>query len=170
MELWDLYNADRQIIGEHARGVPLPEGGYHLVVHVWIRNSAGRYLISQRAASRRSYPLKWECPGGSVLKGEDSLAGALRETREEVGVDLDPARGKIVFSRLRGEIDGRRFNDIMDVWLFRYDGPVDLARATTDEVAQVKWMTRAEIEAGFARGDMVPTLRYFIAEDAPLFD
>ena len=153
---------------EHARGVPLPEGGYHLVVHVWIRNSAGRYLISQRAASRRSYPLQWECPGGSVLKGEDSLAGALRETREEVGVDLDPARGKIVFSRLRGEIGGRRFNDIMDVWLFSSDGPIALDRATTDEVAQARWMTRAEIARCFARGDMVDTLGYFL-DQASLF-
>ena len=161
-ELWDLYDADRRIIGTHTRGVPLPEGGYHLAVHVWIQNSAGQYLISQRAASRRSYPLKWECPGGSVLKGEDSLAGALRETKEEVGVELDPARGRIVFSRRRDEIDGKRFNDFMDVWLFTYDGLVDLSRATTDEVAQVKWLTRPEIESAFARGDMVETLGYFL--------
>ena len=165
-ELWDLYNADREIIGEHARGVPLPENGYHLAVHVWIRNSAGEYLVSQRAASRRSYPLKWECPGGSVLKGEDSLAGALRETKEEVGVDLDPARGRVVLSRRRDEIDGRRFNDFMDVWLFSYDGPIELDKATTDEVAQAKWMTREEIEAAFARGDMVETLGYFLTDAA----
>ena len=59
--------------------------GYHLVVHVWIRNSKGEYLISQRSANRPTYPLMWECVGGSVVKGEDSLQGAIREAKEEVG-------------------------------------------------------------------------------------
>lgn len=34
----------------------------------------------------------WECVGGSVIKGEDSLQGALREAKEEVGVDLLPKK------------------------------------------------------------------------------
>lgn len=33
----------------------------------------------------------WECVGGLIVKGEDSLQGALRETKEEVGVDLGNA-------------------------------------------------------------------------------
>ena len=46
---------------------------------MWIRNSKGQYLISQRSANRPTYPLMWECVGGSVVKGEDSLQGAIRE-------------------------------------------------------------------------------------------
>ena len=148
MEIWDLYDAGRRIIGEHVRGEPLPGGGYHLVVHVWIRSGEGRYLIAQRAASRPTYPLQWECPGGSALKGESSLEAALREVREEVGVELDPARGQVVCTKVRGVEDGRQFNDILDVWLFRWDGEIDLSRATTDEV-----------EALLADGRMVDTLR-----------
>ena len=80
MELWDLYDANRRKTGQdHVRGEVIPAGCYHLVVHVWIRNSAGQYLISQRSASRKSFPLMWETVGGSVLKGEDSLAAAVRE-------------------------------------------------------------------------------------------
>ena len=36
----------------------------------------------------------WECVGGSVVKGEDSLQGAVRETKEEVGIDLNPESGQ----------------------------------------------------------------------------
>ena len=83
-EIWDLYNENRELLGkEHVRGVQLPIDGYHLVVHVWIRNSKGEYLISQRSANRPTYPLMWECVGGSVVKGEDSLLGAIREAKEE---------------------------------------------------------------------------------------
>ncbi len=71
--------------GKIIRGEEVPHGYYHLVVHIWIRNSKGEYLISQRSADRPTCPLMWECVGGSVIKGEDSLTGALRETREEVG-------------------------------------------------------------------------------------
>ena len=33
----------------------------------------------------------WKCVGGSVVKGEDSLLGAIREAKEEVGIDLSNA-------------------------------------------------------------------------------
>ena len=73
-EIWDLYDENRELLGkDHVRGEQLPIGGYHLVVHVWIRNSKGEYLISQRSANRPTFPLVWECVDGSVVKGEDSL-------------------------------------------------------------------------------------------------
>lgn len=165
MELWDLYDENRNLTGRyHVRGEPIPDGFYHLGIHVWIKNSKGEYLISQRAANKHPYPLKWECQGGSVLKGENSLQGALREVEEEVGVDLDPNDGRIVFSRLRSVINGRKFNDIMDVWLFSFDGVASLEMATTDEVAQVKWMNVEEIKELFDKGEFVETLDYFFEE------
>lgn len=162
MEVWDLYNERRERTGRsHIRGDAIPEGLYHLVVHVWIRNRKGEYLISQRSADRPMLPLKWECVGGSVVKGENSLTGTLRETREEVGLQLLPERGKLVFSTVGRIVNGVRFSDILDVWLFSYDGPVTLENATTDEVAQVRWMNRAQIKDLFDRGELVHTLGYF---------
>ena len=58
-------------------------------------------------------------------------------------------------------MNGERFADILDVWLFEYDGPVDLAQATTSEVAQAKWLTRAQIKELFDTGALVQTLEYF---------
>ena len=165
MEIWDLYTADRELTGKtHVRGEALPEDGYHLVVHVWITDGKGKYLMSKRAANRPTFPLMWECVGGSVLAGESSMLGALRETKEEVGVDLIPENGKVVYSKTRGFIGGKKFNDIMDVWLFHYDGEVSLAEATTDEVAEVRWMTREDILKIYASGELVPTLEYFFTE------
>lgn len=162
MEIWDLYTKNRELTGKsHFRGEELPEDGYHLVVHVWIKNSKGKYLISQRSANRPTFPLMWECVGGSVLKGESSLQGAVREVKEEVGIDIEASKGKIVFSKTRGIIDGEKFNDIMDVWLFEYDGEVELSKATTDEVAQVKWLTREQIKNLQDKNQLVHTLHYF---------
>lgn len=162
MELWDLYNENRELVGEeHIRGNDLPDDCYHLVVHVWIKNAKGEFLISQRSADRKNFPLMWECVGGSVLKGEDSLSGALREVKEEVGIDLSADRGKILFTKIRKTIDGKKFNDILDVWLFEYDGDITLENATTNEVAQAKWMNKGEIAALFKNHLLVGTLSYF---------
>ena len=161
MELWDLYNENRELIGcDHIRGEEIPQGCYHLVVHVWIRNGKGEYLLSQRSADRPSFPLMWECVGGSVLKGEDSLTGAIREVQEEVGVLLSAKRGTLVKSVVREELNGVPFRDILDVWLFEYDGPVTLEQATTQEVAQTAWMTKTEIHQLLDDGKLVQTLTY----------
>lgn len=162
MEIWDLYNEHRELTGrDHIRGEKVPQGFYHLVVHIWIRNSKGEYLISQRSADRPAYPLMWECVGGSITKGEDSLTGALRETKEEVGLTLSPEVGKLVYSVVGRVVNGVKFTDIVDVWLFEYDGPVSLEQATTKEVAQTVWMSREQIRELFDTGKMVHTLNYF---------
>ena len=166
MEIWELMNENREPLGrEHVRGEKLPEGCYHLVVHVWLRNSKGEYMISRRSPDRPTFPLMWECVGGSVVKGEDSLIGAIREVKEEVGVDLTAEQGKLLFSRVRGTIDGVYFGDILDVWIFDYDGPSCLDRATTREVSQVEWMTKAQIRQLYDAGQLVPTLSYFFHRD-----
>ena len=162
IEIWDLYDKDGNTTGlSHVRGVPIPDGYYHLAVHIWIKNAQGQYLIAQRAETKDTNPLKWECQGGSVLKGENSLQGALREVKEEVGIDLNPECGQVVFSKRRDIVNGKRFNDLMDVWVFDYDGEVNLKNATTDEVAAIKWMWPDEITEMFNSGEMVDTLGYF---------
>ena len=102
--------------------------------------------------------------GGSVVKGEDSLLGAIREAKEEVGVDLMPGNGQVLFTKTRKIIDGKIYNDIMDVWLFEYDGEVDLGNATTEEVAQIAWMNREQIKELFDANMFVETLEYFFTE------
>ncbi len=167
IEIWDLYNEQRHLTGrDHIRGEEIPHGYYHLVVHVWIRNSKGEYLISQRSADRPAHPLKWECVGGSALKGEDSLAAALRETQEEIGLVLSPNNGKIVSSVVGRMVNGVRFSDIVDVWLFEYDGPVDLSKATTAEVAQIAWLNKGQIKELFDDKEFVDTLGYIFETSA----
>ena len=162
MELWDLYNERRELLHQdHVRGQALPPGAYHLVVHIWIQNSNGQFLMSQRAADRAHDALKWECTGGSVLKGENSYAGAIREVREELGIDLSAVAGELVFSEVRERMHGVRFADILDVYRFHYNKEADLRHAEPREVAQTKWMTTEQIRALYDNGEMVGSLYYF---------
>jgi len=168
MEIWDLYTENRKYTGKtHIRGNTIPDGYYHLVVHVWIRNSRGEYLISQRSASRPTFPLMWETVGGSVVAGEDSLAGAIREAKEEVGIELMPEKGRMLCTKVRSIINGKAYQDIMDVWLFQYDGEISLSNAVSDEVAQCRWMRPPQIKALLDSGELVESLRYFFTDVNP---
>ena len=172
MEIWDLYDLDNNIIGEHIRGTDMPENGYHLVVHIWIRNSDGMYLMTRRSATKKTYPLAWECVGGSVLKGEKSLDAAIREVYEEVGIVLRPEQGRKVMTRIRDLAGGRRVNDINDVYIFEYDGDIPLSEATTDEVDRARWMSRDEILELYRTGQMVEVIKdlsYFTENKDGLF-
>ena len=91
----------------------MPEGDYHLSVHVWIQNSRGEFLNTKRSPNK-GYPNMWESTGGSALAGDDSLTAALREVKEETGLLLKPERGHILH-QYAGE------DCHTDVWLFETD-------------------------------------------------
>ena len=91
-EYWDIYDADRiKTNRKHLRGEPIADGDYHLVVNIWIYNSQGKVLLTQRHPDI-PFPLKWACTGGSARAGEDTLTAAIRETREEIGQILHDRR------------------------------------------------------------------------------
>ena len=157
MELWDILDENRNKTGRTVqRGKPMKQDEYHLVVHVWIRNSKGEYLISKRTPNK-TYPNKWETTGGSAIVGDDSLQAALREVKEELGVDLSTSKGKCVFSLKRQH---RNFPDFLDVWLFKEDVDISKVVYQPEEVCDAKWATEEEIYSMIDNGEFVDVFTY----------
>ena len=95
--LMDILDQNRNKTGRITeRSIPMKKGEYHLAVSVWIKNDAGEFLISKRSPMKRISPNMWETTGGVVMSGEDSLSAALREVREELGIELSAENGRIV--------------------------------------------------------------------------
>lgn len=154
-EQWDIYDFRRKKTGRTLkRGERMRADEYHLVVQVWIRGSRGEWLISRRAPGK-SEPLKWEPTGGSVLAGEESLEGALREAREELGVALDPGRG-VLFCSARRERFTWANPGFLDVWVFDHDGDISDVRLQPEETCGAMWATEREIRRMIAQGRFVP--------------
>ncbi len=156
MERWDIYDKDRHLTGRtHVRGTPLAPGDYHLVVHIWIRNDAGQYLISKRSPDKDWMPNLWEPTGGGVVAGEDSEAAALRETREELGVELDPLDGRMIRS-LAPEGD----DAFCDIWLFHREVDLKDVVFQEGETVDAMWVTADDIRRMKADGSFVPVFSY----------
>lgn len=142
MEYWDLYDKDRNKLNKVVeRGQKLNDDEYHLVVNAWLKNSKNEFLILQRSANK-SFAFKWECVGGSVLKGETTLDAAYREVYEELGINLKTK------PKLIGTVNRYYKNcpDILDVYLFECDVDIKDVVIQEEEVNQAKWKTSAEIK------------------------
>lgn len=107
-ELWDVYDENRILTGDTVKrsSHPRNKDEYHLVVHIWIKNKSGEWLISKRAPNK-FYPLLWECTGGSALAGESSLDAALRRLRKNWVLIFQEAA--VVFSKALSELFIRIF-------------------------------------------------------------
>ena len=57
----------------------------------------GRSILVARRAPEAHLGNTWEFPGGKVEPGEEPLAAALRELREETGLDAHDAESLLVF-------------------------------------------------------------------------
>lgn len=90
-ELWDAYDREGNPLGfDLVRGEPVPAGAWHLVVNVYSVTIDGRVLVTRRHPAKH-WGGCWEVTGGSVLKGETPVQGALRELREETGIVVSEA-------------------------------------------------------------------------------
>lgn len=64
---------------------PMPK---RVAVCVFIRDSAGRYLLMRRHENAKRCAGMWMVPGGIVHAGESVAQAAARECREEIGCEL----------------------------------------------------------------------------------
>lgn len=141
-EMWDLYDRERNLLDKKVeRGTKLNDNEYHLVTNAWIKNKEGKFLISQRVVWK-VHPLMWECTGGSVLMGENTYEGAIREVKEELGIDISNAQFAFVGSTTRYFVN---CPDIVDVYIFEFDIPIEEVVIQKEEVNDVKWATKEEI-------------------------
>ena len=163
-EIWDIYDINHNKTGRYAeRGRKLAPGDCYLVVHVWKHNGKGEWLIDKRSTTRgTSIDGKWETTGGAVHAGEDSLTAALRETKEELGIDLEPQKGILFRTAIRHGKDGRVW--LADAWVFEHDCPIEDIRFQKSEVCDVMWATTEKIREMMASGEFLSEWFY------PYFD
>ena len=155
-EMIDLIDADRVPLGRVAeRGTPLRDGEHVLVVHVCVFNRSGALLIQQRSAEKKSYPGYWDVSAaGAVRSGETGREAAVREAREELGLNVTLSGGAAVTLAFPGGFD--------DFFLTHADAELSELTVQAEEVQAVRWATRDEVCAMLRAGAFAPYHESFL--------
>lgn len=153
-EIWDIYDKNRKKLNKtiiRDSNQKLQDGEYHLVVEAIIVNSKNEILISKRSATKKKYPLYWECNGGSVKSGENSKQGILRELKEELGLNFNESEA--IFYK---EEIVEKSHAIKDTWLFKKDINLSDIHFTDNEATEAKWVTIDKMNEMEQSGEFIP--------------
>ena len=147
-EVWDIFDEQGNRTGKRIRrGELLLPGEYHLVVHIWIKDKNNNLLIQKRATHLEWEPGRWAATGGSAIAGEDSLTAAMRETREEIGILLQPNKMKLITRRVR-------IDSLLDIWVAEVNIAAEQC-VLEDAVSEVRFVTKDELMRMHETGSFV---------------
>ena len=152
-ELVDEITLSRQKTGKILpRGEFFKQKKHFLCVNVWIKNSDNLYLMQKRVMSKKVDPGLWSVCGGVVESGETSLAAAMRETEEEIGLRLNTKAMCLVHQNPKPDPWG----GMVDVWLAKADVKVENLRIEPKEVEEVRWFSLQELRDFIEKGKVSP--------------
>ena len=90
MEYIDIFDYNNNPTGEIKEKTQAHEdGNFHRTAYVWIMNDKKELLLQKRSATKKSHPNFWDISGvGHIRAGETVIEGAIRELKEELGVEV----------------------------------------------------------------------------------
>lgn len=157
-EYLDILDEAGRVMGQELRsrchGDPTLR---HRAVHVFVRSSKGQIFLQKRGQSKTIQPGKWDTSvGGHLQVGESYEQAAVRELREELGVNIRDAGGPTSLRKLhdyiwRSPVETEHVRTFEIVW----DGPFQTQQ---DEIDEGRFWSRMEICASLGRGLLTPNL------------
>ena len=130
------------------------EGIRHRTAHVWIiRSSKKGYdlLLQKRSQNKDSFPGLYDTSSaGHIPAGDEPLESALRELKEELGIEAIP--GQLSYAGMfqiqyEKEFHGHIFRDNEVASVYVYQEPVEITTLTLQEteVSEVRWFDLGEV-------------------------
>ncbi len=125
------------------------KGYYHNTAHLWLFTSEGQILLQQRAATKTICPLLWDVSvAGHIDAGETPEKGIIRETKEEIGLDISEEHlNKIgVFECFQSYENGIIDNEFHHTYIAETHKHINELIPQKDEVEALKYVSLQEFE------------------------
>ena len=142
-EIFDVVNERDEVIGRAPRREVHARKLWHRAIHVLVFNSRGEVFLQKRSVLKDTAKGKWDSSSsGHLDSGEDYDACAVRELREEIG--LNGARPERLF-----KIDACAETGWEFCWVYRCqsEGPFQLH---PDEIETGGWFAPEKVTSGVA--------------------
>lgn len=151
MELWDIYDKNRNFTGKVIpKGTTLEKDEYRLTVRAAIFNNENEMLIQKRQTTKNKYPNLWDVSiAGNAVHGEISEEAIERELFEELGIKYD-------FSEERPMLTIHREHGFTDFYILNLDIDINLLKIQYEEVQSVIWANKQEIFQLIDEGKFIP--------------
>ena len=144
-EFWDVYDKNGNKLNKIIqRGKErLADNEYHLGSAVFIKDNDD-FLIQQRSFKKDIHPGKWSVTGGSALSGEDAIQCAIREVKEELGIDLKPNDLKKIYNYSERQC-------LFNIFVANVSKTTK-TQIQTEEVEQIAWVPRQKVLDLYTQG------------------
>lgn len=150
-ELFPLVDTEGNVIGRATRG-ECHSGSMllHPVVHLHLFDAAGRLYLQRRPEWKDIQPGRWDTAvGGHVDYGEEVTDALVRETHEELGLDIEAGDARLL---RRYVFESDRERELVNAYML----VSDRAPAPTDELDGGRFWSREEILSSMGRGVFTP--------------
>ena len=116
------------------------DGDWHKAVHIWIINENGDILLQRRCATKDSNPNMLDISSaGHLSAGDDSLEGAIRELKEELGIDANKDELMFIKTLKRSARYTETFinNEFSDVYILRTTKKLSDMKFQESEISEI---------------------------------
>ena len=141
-EYIEILNEDDSFSGKSIlKSEAHKNGVYHASTHIWLCNNNNQVLIQKRAANKDSFPDLWDISvAGHISFGETPLTSALREIKEEIGLELQAEILQAAGTYKKEIVHSKHFIDKELHYIFICKTSFDLEdlSAQTSEVSALK--------------------------------
>ena len=140
MEYIDIFDENNNPIGEIKEKQQAHEdGNFHRIAHIWIINDKNELLLQKRSASKKSHPNCWDISGaGHIKAGETVIDGAIRELKEELGVEIQEKN--LQYITIIKSTKNPKNMEFQYVYLLRCNKKIEEYIFEDNEVSKVKYV------------------------------
>lgn len=133
-------------------------GAWHRVSHIWIYNSKGEMLIQHRNQDKEIHPNLWDIgAAGHIPAGETEIDGAIRETKEEIGLKITAKELEFVeIKKGMGNPDNViQNNEYAYIYLLKYEGKIENLRMQKEELQGLKFIKLVKLKTELKKNSKI---------------
>lgn len=166
-EFIDILDKHGNLTGEvKLKSEAHSKGLFHATAHIWFYTLKGNVLLQQRAFSKKNFPGLWDVSvAGHVSAGESIIDSAIREVKEELGLNISKNDLKKIGTHKCIQNHSENFIDceFHHIYISKLNCPIESLTLQKSEVNDVKLISIKDFEQILS--NEYPSKDYVILDD-----